>query len=275
VTAIVLALSLFDPLVGGQWVSTSKLPNGETMRSRTVWTRGAGLVRMRRFEAGGKGEVQRYETVIASRGKTVVYRLFSAAGLLARGTVTEVDGRIVLEQPPMRGFPAMRTAYEVDGDGCIARVSFEGSEGWKQRLETRLRREKLGTYKQLDVGEGPLSDLAPFVGARYQHEVVAEGAWSLHGRLLRIVDRRGGKVVAERYVAKDAKSGKTCVVCVRRGAMSEGEVEKEGKVFTWRFPEVLLRCRVAAGGLHEWTREGGPWLGLPESWISRRKEREE
>ena len=202
-TAVVLALALFDPLVGGQWISESKLPNGETMRSRTVFTRGPGLVRMRRFEAGSEGEIQRYETVIAARGEKTVYRLFSAAGLLARGTVSERDGRIVLEQPPLRGFPAMRTSYEVDGDACTARVSLKGDDGWKTRLETKLRRTKLGTYKQLELGPGPLGFLAPFLGTWRHGEFRSEGAWSLHGRLLRIVDRFAEQFddLPERYLS--------------------------------------------------------------------------
>jgi len=150
------SLAIFEPLVGDQWVSSSKLPDGQEVRSRTVWTWGAGkrCVRMRQFVLGDQGEIQRYETIVAfdRAKKKLVYLVFSEAGLLSRGTARAEAGGVVLEQPALESFPAMRTAYAVgEGDECTVHISFKGKEGWKQRIESKLRRTKIGSYKKLEL----------------------------------------------------------------------------------------------------------------------------
>ena len=53
---------MFEDLVGGQWVSSTKLPDGKEMRSRTVWSWGVGkkLVRMGIDDTYGSGATLPY-----------------------------------------------------------------------------------------------------------------------------------------------------------------------------------------------------------------------
>ena len=295
-------LSIFEPLVGGQWISSSKLPDGREVRSRTVWTWGAGkrLVRMRQFVLGDQGEVQRYETIVAVDGarKSIVYLVFSEAGLLSRGTARADGQGVLLEQPALESFPAMRTAYAVAADGvCTVRISFLGEAGWKQRIESKLRRTEIGTYKRLGLerAASPLEPLAPFLGA-WKHrtaedapaKAVSVGEWSLHHRLLRIVDgwtgADGKKPFWERYVSFDAKSGKLLVFLVdEHGGFFEGTVQRGKDVVIWRFAgtapggkaiEARFRCTLAGEDRQEWRSESledGEWVeGLFGSGTSRR-----
>jgi len=299
-------LSIFEPLVGGQWISSSKLPDGREVRSRTVWTWGAGkrLVRMRQFVLGDQGEVQRYETIVAVDGarKSIVYLVFSEAGLLSRGTARADGQGVVLEQPALESFPAMRTAYAVGSDAvCTVRISFLGEAGWKQRIESKLRRTEIGTYKRLGLerGANPLDPLTPFLGT-WEHRATADGPvkavsvgeWSLHNRLLRVVDgwkrQDGIEPFCERYVSFDAKSGRFLLFLVdaNRGLV-EGSVTKRDDDFTWRMAgvdpagrafDMAFHCKLAGETRQEWKSESledGKWVkGLFDAWSSRRRDTE-
>ncbi|MHC4939405.1 MAG: hypothetical protein ACYTHK_10580 [Planctomycetota bacterium] len=289
-------LQIFEKLIGDQWVSSSKLPNGEEVRSRTVWTWGVGkqLVRMRQYVLGKEGEVQRYETILAhdKPSKKIQYRVFSGAGLVARGTAYAKDGGVVLEQPRLESFPAMRTAYSIDKDGlCLARISFKGEQGWKQRMESRLRRTKIENYKQLKLegGANPLAPLAPFVGV-WENRFAADkpvhstttGEWSLHRRLLRVYNTERGKEQAERYVSFDPRTG-AIIFFVKspHGDFLEGTITKKNDSITWhcgtppregKSLEWRLVCTLAQKDLHKWA-EFTRWpadnkLHAGPSWIS-------
>jgi len=294
-------LSIFADLIGDQWVSSAKLPNGEEVRSRTVWTWGAAkrLVRMRQFVLGKEGEVQRYETILAydHHAKQIVYRAFSAAGLVSRGTASASEGGVVLEQPQLESFPAMRTAYSVDKSAiCVARISFKGKEGWKQRIESKMRRTKIENYKRLNLesGKNPLQPLAHFA-MTWEHRAKADadvaaisvGEWSLHNRLLRFVDSSTDKdkldPFLERYVSFEPRTGKMLLFSVdEQGRFLEGTVTKKENVVTWHWIghgddgkriEARMHCTLLGKERHDWTCEvlkGGKWEpSLFDSWTSR------
>lgn len=295
-------LSIFNDLIGDQWVSSAKLPNGEEVRSRTVWSWGAAkrLVRMRQFVLGKQGEVQRYETILAydRHTKQIVYRVFSAAGLISRGTASASEVGVVLEQPQLESFPAMRTAYFVDkNEICVARISFKGKDGWKQRIESNLRRTKIENYKRLKLesGNNPLQPLAHFA-ATWEHRSTTEsavraisvGKWSLHHRLLRFVDswtsgKNDPEPFLERYVSFDPRTGKILLFAVHdESGILEGVISKEKNVVTWRLSghatdgkplEVRIRCKLLGKERHDWTNERrveGKWeRNFIDTWTSR------
>jgi len=219
-------LTPLEPLVGKQWVASAVLPDGQEMRSRTMWSWGRGkrCVRMRQFVLGKQGEVQRYETILYtdSATKRIVYRVFAGAGELSRGTVEFPKDGVLLEQPARDSFPAMRTLYAVRDDGiCTTRISFRGAKGWTERVVTKSRRMALTPAKKLklDGGVNPLAPIAKLTEAN-------GWSWSLHERLLHGHLPDDGEV----FVSFNARSGEILFVEIPAdGEIREGSVTVVGK----------------------------------------------
>ena len=281
-------LAPFEKLVGGQWITSAKLPDGRDVRSRTVWTWGINrkLVRMQGFNLGPEGEVQQYETIVFHHptNKRLEYRVFSRGGLLAKGVATALENGVRLEQEATPTFPAMRTDYALtDKDACTARISFKGEEGWKQRITSKLSRKKRERYKTLDLQSGgiPVQALSHFTGTWLQGEDKSTGAWSLHKCLLHVVDE--GK--AERFVSFDLRAQKLLLFVVTgTGAYFEGEVKRAEKDWIWEFTvhpgkrQTRLICTPAGKEKQIWRSEvrtpEGKWTASGKPWESRRPAKE-
>ena len=229
-------LDIFKPLIGGQWNSVAKFPDGQEIRSRTVWTWGEGKrsVRVRRFVLGKEGEVQRYETVVYHdpKQKRIVFRVFTAAGIAGRGTVFMDGSGIVLEQKAQKNFPAMRNGYYVDKDAkrCSIHLWFKGKDGWKQRGDTKAAREKLTPAKSLPVGgdANPLAALQPLSN-------LPGWKWSMHKRLLTGPD--------DMFVSFKPKEGLILFLLIDNdGAVFEGTLEiEDGNRFVWNLTSTRRR----------------------------------
>jgi len=220
-------LDIFAPLIDGQWNSVARFPDGQEIRSRTVWLWGTGkrTVRMRRFVLGKQGEVERYQTVLFhdAKNKQIGYRVFTAAGSAARGVVFVKEGELVLEQAATKTFPAMRTGFRVDAERkkCTNRTWLRGKEGWKLRGESESVREKLTPAKKLPVGgdANPLAGLEPI-------SKLKGWKWSMHKRLLYGPSFRGCEV----FISFEPKGGVLLYLYVqKKGGVFEGTVKVETK----------------------------------------------
>jgi len=148
-TAILLAMfGLFAPepqkpleavgwLVGGQWESTAKLPDGRPIETRTVWSWGPARqsMRGRTYVRNGDEEVLQYETVIYwhPQRKRVESVTWALLGPVTRGTGTIEGNKLTLEQPAKQ-FPAMKSVWKPDPED---RDRYEGINFWKQGGEWR------------------------------------------------------------------------------------------------------------------------------------------
>ena len=211
----------------------ARFPDGQEIRSRTVWSWGIKkrLVRMRRYVLGKEGEAQRYETVVYfdAKDKRLEYRVFTAAGAAGTGTVFTDRGEIVLQQKALETFPAMRSGFRVSAKKkeCATRLWFKGKEGWKLRGESKSVHEELTPAKILPIGgkANPLAALEPL--AR-----LPGWSWSLHKRLLHGPTLGGGEV----FVSFQPKEGVLLFLLVHAGgAIYEGTMKADGKDrFIWQ-----------------------------------------
>ena len=220
-------LDIFAPLIDGQWNSVARFPDGQEIRSRTVWLWGADkqTVRMRRFVLGKEGEVERYQTVLFhdAKNKQIAYRVFTAAGSSARGVAFVKDGEVILEQAATKTFPGMRNGFRVGAEKkkCTTRTWLHGKQGWKLRGESASVREKLTPAKKLPVGgdANPLAGLEPI-------SKLKGWKWSMHKRLLYGPSFRSGEV----YISFEPKGGVLLFLYVKeKGGVTEGTVKIETK----------------------------------------------
>lgn len=278
--ALLLAdpLAVFEPLVGEQWIASSKLPNGEELRNRTVWSWGHGkrYVALRNFVSGKKGEVQRYETLVYRAKRGLVYQVFGESGLISTGTARPFEKGVALEQEAMESFPAMRTAYDIPQEGiCRVRVALRGNKDWRQVSEVKLRRVELGRYKQLDlrVGASPLDALELLTGAWTWNDGErtrkATGTFRLNRALLHHVVEDG----AEQFFSFDQRNGKPFGIEIAAdGTVTRGPIEKVETTIIWTRDTTrdVFDLRTRKHRRETW--KDGAWTLVGREWTGTRKE---
>ncbi|MHC4954299.1 MAG: hypothetical protein ACYTGZ_10445 [Planctomycetota bacterium] len=252
-------LEAIAPLIGGQWVAVSRLPDGQQIRSRTVWTWGLGrrLVRMRQFVMGKEGEVQRYETVVFRdpANNKLLYRVFAEAGELSRGEVKVIDGVIAFEQPAKTSFPAMRTAYRITGrDSCATRISFRSDGNWKPRIDSKSHREAITPARKLRLegGANPLAGVAVLVDTKTWR-------WSLHERLLQGVTPDG----SDGFITFDPLGGALRFLEVADdGSVRDGTVEVSDQRRESKGIRIMWNLGADRRRVFHWTGpgEGASWI---------------